>query len=294
MDSEQGIIVCEGLVKIYKTKDLEVLALQGLDLTIKRGELTAIIGNSGSGKSTLLNMLGGLDTPSAGKLFVDGRDLFKLTGAELSDYKRSTVGFIWQNNARNLIPYLNALDNICLPTRFSGSGKMTEKERKAWAMQLLDMVDLGNKAQKRLGELSGGEQQRVALAIALSNKPKILLADEPTGSVDAANCVNIMNIFRKFNEELGITVVIVTHDRTLTKLVNRVVSIRDGKVSSEFLAREETSGAVVLSHDEFAVLDRAGRVQIPEDYLKKLKLTGNTVRLALDNDRVLLSAPESA
>ncbi|MDR0858202.1 MAG: ABC transporter ATP-binding protein [Oscillospiraceae bacterium] len=293
MESEQGIIVCEGLVKIYKTKDLEVLALQGLDLIIKPGELTAIIGNSGSGKSTLLNMLGGLDTPSAGKLFVDGRDLFKLTGAELASYKRSTVGFIWQNNARNLVPYLNALDNICLPTRFSGS-KQSERERKNWASELLEMVGLSSKANKRLGELSGGEQQRVALAIALSNKPKILLADEPTGSVDAANCVNIMNIFRKFNEELGVTVVIVTHDRTLTKLVNRVVSIRDGKVSSEFLAREESIGAAVLSHDEFAVLDRAGRVQIPEDYLKKLKLTGNTVRLALDDDRVLISAPESA
>jgi ABC-type lipoprotein export system ATPase subunit len=322
MSAENGIIVAENLVKIYKTKDLEVLALQGLDLVVERGELTAIIGNSGSGKSTLLNMLGGLDKPSAGKLFVDGRDLFKLTEKELADYKRSTVGFVWQNNARNLIPYLTALDNVTLPMQFAG--ELSDSERKAWALELLDMVMLGDKSRKRLGELSGGEQQRVALAIALANKPKILLADEPTGSVDLATCMQIMSVFRRFNEQLGVTVVIVTHDTTLTKFVKRVVAIRDGKVSSEFRAEGTTNGGVdgdfkgateaergsafgteesaeadsaafeQYRHEEYAILDRAGRVQIPEDFLRHLDLPGNRVKLTLDDDDVKLSRPADA
>jgi ABC-type lipoprotein export system ATPase subunit len=310
MTADSGIIVAENLVKIYKTKDLEVLALQGLDLVVERGELTAIIGNSGSGKSTLLNMLGGLDKPSAGKLFVDGRDLFKLTEKELASYKRSAVGFVWQNNARNLIPYLTALDNVTLPMQFAGN--LSVSERRNWALELLDMVSLGDKSRKRLGELSGGEQQRVALAIALSNKPKLLLADEPTGSVDLATCMQIMSVFRKFNEQLGVTVVIVTHDTTLTKFVKRVVAIRDGKVSSELRAEGTTvsevdggsDGAAVAEpseaqglsfeqyrHEEYAILDSAGRVQIPEDFLKHLDLPGNRVKLTLDEANVKLSKP---
>jgi len=286
------IIVCENLVKIYKTKDLEVLALQGLDLTIERGELMAIIGNSGSGKSTLLNMLGGLDKPSAGKLFVDGKDLFKLSEKELSDYKCSTVGFVWQNNARNLIPYLSAVNNIMLPMQFAGNVKSTA-ERRDWAMTLLELVGLADKSKKRLTELSGGEQQRVALAIGLANKPKILLADEPTGSVDVNTCMQIMSFFRKFNEELGVTIIIVTHDTTLTQYVRRVVSIRDGKVSSEFLgSSREDSGFESFAHEEYAILDRAGRVQIPEDFLKQLDLQGNRVKLTLDDESVKMTRPQ--
>ncbi|MDR2606277.1 MAG: ABC transporter ATP-binding protein [Oscillospiraceae bacterium] len=293
MDNE--IIVCENLVKIYKTKDLEVLALQGLDLTIERGELMAIIGNSGSGKSTLLNMLGGLDKPSAGKLFVDGKDLFKLNEKELSDYKRGTVGFVWQNNARNLIPYLTALNNVVLPMQFAGDAR-SASERREWAMLLLELVGLEDKAKKRLAELSGGEQQRVALAIGLANTPKILLADEPTGSVDVNTCMQIMSFFRKFNEELGVTVIIVTHDTTLTQYVKRVVSIRDGKVSSEFLglSRGESEDAFeAFSHEEYAILDRAGRVQIPDEFLKRLDLPGNRVKLTLDDETVKMSRPGS-
>jgi len=303
-DMQDGnIINAESLVKIYKTKDIEVLALQGLDLVIGRGELMAIIGNSGSGKSTLLNMLGGLDRPSAGSLTIDGKDLFKISEAELSDYRRTDVGFVWQNNARNLIPYLSALHNVMLPMNVNSRDERLkyEVQRREWAIELLDMVGLAPMAKKRLGELSGGEQQRVALAIGLSNRPKILLADEPTGSVDQTTCRQIMEILRNFNKSLGVTIVIVTHDRTLTKMVNRVVAIRDGKTSSEMLVKESlrerlasiTDFESIETHEEFAVLDRVGRVQIPEDYLRRLGLSGNTVKLEFNGKQVTIAKPEA-
>jgi len=301
-DEFEPVIKAENLVKIYKTKDIEVLALQGLDLEISRGELMAIIGNSGSGKSTLLNMLGGLDRPSAGSLTVDGMDLFKITESELSDYRRSYVGFVWQNNARNLVPYLSALNNVMLPMNINNRDEKLryETQRREWAIELLDMVGLAAGAKKRLGELSGGEQQRVALAIGLANRPKILLADEPTGSVDQATCRQIMEIFRRFNQALGVTIIIVTHDRTLTKMVNRVVAIRDGKTSSEMLVKENlrerlasiTDFEGLETHEEFAVLDRVGRVQIPEDFLHRLGLSGNTVKLEFNDDRVTMTKPD--
>ena len=296
------IIQAENLVKIYKTKDIEVLALQGLDLVIGRGELMAIIGNSGSGKSTLLNMLGGLDRPSAGSLTVDDKDLFKISEAELSDYRRSDVGFVWQNNARNLVPYLTALHNVMLPMNLNNRDERLkyDTQRREWAIELLDMVGLASSAKKRLGELSGGEQQRVALAIGLSNRPKILLADEPTGSVDQTTCRQIMEILRKFNQTLGVTIVIVTHDRMLTKMVNRVVSIRDGKTSSEMLVKENlrerlatiTDFEGLETHEEFAVLDRVGRVQLPEDFMRRLELSGNTVKLEFNDGQVTITKPD--
>ena len=172
-----AMIQADGLVKIYKTKQTEVLALQGLDLTVEEGELTALIGNSGSGKSTFLNMIGGLDRPSAGSLMVCGKNLFKMSEKELVAYKRDTVGFVWQNNGRNLLPYLSVLENIMLPMNLKDTKKKKEK-----ALELLDRVGLSSKKNSRMNMMSGGEQQRVAIAIALANSPKILLADEPTGS----------------------------------------------------------------------------------------------------------------
>ena len=148
----ENIIVCENLVKIYKTTDIEVLALQGLELDVAYGELMAIIGNSGSGKSTFLNMIGGLDRPSAGRLYVDGKDLFKLTQPQLVDYKRNTVGFVWQNNARNLLPYLTALENVKMPMMLTN-----QHNQDARALELLEMVGIAHRKNNRLSELSGGE-----------------------------------------------------------------------------------------------------------------------------------------
>lgn len=289
----ENIIVCENLVKIYKTKDLEVLALQGLDLNIAKGELMAIIGNSGSGKSTLLNMIGGLDRPSAGKLTVDGKNLFKLNAAELVEYKRKTVGFVWQNNARNLVPYLSAVQNVSLPMVFDSEKKCRER-----ALELLELVGMSGKKNSRMNQLSGGEQQRVAIAVALANNPKILLADEPTGSVDVKTADNILDMFRTLNRELGLTIVIVTHDRALSKKVNRVVAIRDGKTSSEMIVKQDyvdrldSINLYEQAHDEFAVLDKAGRLQIPKELLEQMGLEGNKVQLELVDGKVVISAPE--
>ena len=291
--ANEPIILCDNLVKIYKTKDIEVLALQGLEISIDRGELMAIIGNSGSGKSTFLNMIGGLDRPSAGKLIVDGKDLFKLSERELVEYKRSTVGFVWQNNARNLLPYLTAWQNVQMPMLFEKSAQK-KKER---ALELLDMVGLNRKKNSRLSQLSGGEQQRVAIAIALANNPKILLADEPTGAVDVKTGAYILDMFRQINKDTGLTVVIVTHDRMLSKKVNRVAAIRDGKISSERIMKEsyierlnEITSLTEIDEvqDEFAILDRAGRVQIPRDVLDQLGVEGNKVRMEVKNGELVI------
>ena len=292
--SAEPIIECENLVKIYKTKETEVLALQGLEISIQQGELMAIIGNSGSGKSTFLNMIGGLDRPSAGRLVVDGQDLFKLSERELVLYKKKTVGFVWQNNARNLLPYLTALENVQLPMLLDASAK----QRKARAQELLRLVGMDHRMHSRLNQLSGGEQQRVAIAIALANRPKILLADEPTGSVDAKTGAYLLDVFRRLNEELGLTIVIVTHDPNLARKVHRVVSIRDGKTSAErivkqsYLSRlQDVEGFEEETHDEYAILDRAGRVQIPREMLQALGVSGNQVRMELEDGKIVISAP---
>lgn len=288
------IIECENLVKIYKTRETEVLALQGLELTVQQGELMAIIGNSGSGKSTFLNMIGGLDRPSAGRLIVDGKDLFKLSDRELVRYKRSTVGFVWQNNARNLLPYLTALENVQTPMLFERGGRRRQR-----AEELLELVGMAHRKNSRLDQLSGGEQQRVAIALALANKPKLLLADEPTGAVDAKTAAYILDVFRRLNEELGLTIVIVTHDPNLARKVNRVVAIRDGKTSAERIAKgdyaarlDEISGFVQETHDEYVLLDRAGRLQLPREMLDALQLSGNRVRVEMENGRIVLTAPD--
>jgi ABC-type lipoprotein export system ATPase subunit len=293
------MIHCDNLVKIYKAAELEVIALQGLDLHVAEGELMAIIGNSGSGKSTLLNMLGGLDRPSAGKLVVDGTDLLQLTERELVRYKRETVGFVWQNNARNLVPYLTAQENVELPMLLCG------KRRRERALLLLEAVGLADRRHNRLQQLSGGEQQRVAIAIALANDPRLLLADEPTGSVDSKMTTQILDLFRQLNRDLGLTVVIVTHDPLLARKVDRVVAIRDGKTSSEILRRKSYSeeleeleageAAEEESHVEYAVLDKAGRLQIPSGYLESLGLSstaGNKVRVSVEEGRIVLEPPE--
>ena len=231
-----NIIDCDSLVKIYKTDEVEVMALQGLELTIKKGELMAVIGKSGSGKSTLLNMIGGLERPTAGKLYVDGKDLFAMTDKELVEYRKHTVGFVWQKNSRNLLPYMTALENVQVPMYFDKDNK-ADREKKAY--DLLCKVGLKEKVNSYPSQMSGGEQQRVAIAIALANDPKILLADEPTGAVDSKTSDMIQDLFRKLNEELGITVIIVTHDISLANKVSRVVMIADGKISTEKIMKED-------------------------------------------------------
>ena len=292
------MIHCEGLVKIFKADDIEVVALQGLNLDVKQGEMMAIIGNSGSGKSTLMNILGGLDRPTAGHVQVGEWDLLKIQEKQLVDYKRKTVGFVWQNNARNLIPYLSALENVELPMMLGG------KVDRTYAKDLLEKVGLKDRMHNKLHQLSGGEQQRVAIAISLANRPGLLLADEPTGSVDTGTSDQIMHIFRELNRDLGVTVVIVTHDLDLASKVDRVVAIRDGLTSTEFVRRNpnldnamgsvpfEQQGGLADIHEAYVMIDRAGRLQVPKEYLQTAGITGRAT-MEFDGDRIIISAPKS-
>ena len=289
------MISCENLVKIYKTDEIEVVALQGLDLTVDKGELMAIVGNSGSGKSTLLNMLGGLDRPSAGQLFVDGKNLFKLTQKEKVIYKRDTVGFVWQNNGRNLLPFMNAMENIMVPMHLT-----SEKNKKERALELLDLVGMSHRKYSRMNQLSGGEQQRIAIAIALANRPKLLLADEPTGSVDRKTADYIFDLFKRLNKEYNQTIIIVTHDVELSKKVARVVAIRDGKISSERILKEhynnigngEINWMEEETQDEYTIVDRAGRIQIPRNMLDSLELKDNKIKVTIDDSIIKLENPQ--
>ncbi|TAM60242.1 MAG: ATP-binding cassette domain-containing protein [Chloroflexota bacterium] len=276
------VIICDNLVRIYKVADLEVVALQGLDLIVEPGEMIAVVGASGSGKSTLLNILGGLDGPTAGRAVVAGADLGRLSRRARTLYRRRVVGVIWQQTAQNLLPYLNARENVELPMAFAGAA-----DRRQRALDLLSLVGLADRAQHRPDALSGGEQQRVAIAVALANDPAVLLADEPTGELDSATSAEIFELLRKVNRELSTTIVIVTHDALVSEHVARTVSIRDGRTSSVVLRRTEQAhdGEHRVIAEEFAVLDRAGRLQLPRAHLETLGLA-DRVRLVLEDDHV--------
>ncbi len=272
-----ALIVCDSLVRIYQTDDVEVQALQGLDLLVDEGELVAVVGASGSGKSTLLAVLSGLDAPTAGRARVGEWDLLAMTAAQRVQYRRSTVGFIWQQTSRNLLPFLSAGENVELPMAVVG---VRRAERRRRAAELLDSLGLADRAGRRPAELSGGEQQRVAIATALANRPKVLFADEPTGELDRATGDEVFAALRQANDALGTTVVIVTHDSGVASQVRRTVAIRDGRTSSEVLR----TGAGQPGR-EFALIDRAGRMQVPAAYRRTLGLR-DRVRLELEQDHL--------
>lgn len=298
----EPFIVCDNLVKIYKVADLETVALQGLDLVVTPGELVGIVGPSGSGKTTLMNVLGGLDRPSAGRVWVNGRDLLKMSNAALNKYRRSQVGFVWQLVSRNLVPYLTALENVELPMTLAGRAGGRRRQR---AKELLEAVGLADRQHHHLTELSGGEQQRVAIAVGLANDPQLLLADEPTGEVDSATAETIYDAIRHLNREYGLTTLIVSHDPVLARYVDRVVSIRDGRTATETVRQSAPNDLVEdeseagdgrgaeEAFEELAVLDSAGRLQIPEEYLEHCGIK-DRCRLELTEDGVLIHpAPQS-
>ncbi len=278
--ARRAAILCENLVKIYKVADLEVVALQGLDLHVDEGEIIAVVGASGSGKSTLMNILGGMDEPSAGRALVAGHDLARMGGRERTAYRRRVVGFIWQQTARNLVPYLSATENAELPMLLDGRAG-GERSRRASA--LLDLVGLDARRDLRPARLSGGEQQRVAVAVALANRPAVLLADEPTGELDTDSASELFEALRRVNRDLGTTIVLVTHDPLVAEHVGRTVSIRDGRTSTETLRGRD--GVAVALEEEFAVLDGAGRLQLPRAQVEALGLR-RRVRLRLEGDHI--------
>jgi ABC-type lipoprotein export system ATPase subunit len=274
-------IVCEDLVKIYKVADLEVVALQGLDLHVEPREVVAVVGASGSGKSTLMNILGGLDVPTAGRAVVAGHDLARMRSRERTEYRRRVVGFVWQQTARNLVPYLSAVENVELPMLLDG---VPGPDRARRAAALLDLVGLDERRTLRPDRLAGGEQQRAAVAVALANRPRVLLADEPTGELDTESAGRLFDAFRRVNRELGTTIVLVTHDPLVAEHVGRTVAIRDGRTSVETL-RRAGDGEAGLVEEEFAVLDRAGRLQLPRAHVEALGLH-RRVRLRLEGDHI--------
>ncbi len=286
---DTSYIECAGLFKIYKAADLEVVALRGLELVVARGEIIAIVGASGSGKSTLLNILAGYDAPSAGTIKVGGYDLLQMTNKEVVEYRRHEVGFIWQETSRNLFPYLTALENVELPMVISGA---PGPERKKRAEELLDVVGLADRATHKPAQLSGGEQQRVAIAVGLSNEPPLLLADEPTGELDDQTGEEVLELLNKVNQDLGTTIVIVTHDPAIATSVGRAVAIKDGKTSTETtreVSFERKLGGEVSDTEEFLLIDSAGSVQIPREMLNELKI-GRRVRVDVKDGRVTLES----
>jgi len=266
-----GMIVCDRLVRIYSGEGIEVQALQGLDLLIAEGELTALIGAAGSGKSTLVNILAGLDAPTAGTAWVAGRNLGAMTAHERLAYRRSVVGFIWQQTSRNLLPYMTARQNVLLPMRLSS---VRRRERLRRADLLLDTLGIAYCADRTPDRMSGGEQQRAAIATALANQPKLLLADEPTGELDSSTAQDVFSAMRTANTELGVTMLVVTHDPAVSSQVRRTIAIRDGKTSSETIRHAATDerGETSVHAREYATLDRAGRIQLPRDMTSRLRM----------------------
>ncbi|MFI1396004.1 ABC transporter ATP-binding protein [Streptomyces sp. NPDC020681] len=278
-----ALITCDRLVRIFSTDGVEVQALQGLDLLVRDGELMALVGASGSGKSTLMNILAGLDEPTAGAAKVAGRDLLTMGAKDRLRYRREVVGFVWQQTARNLLPYLSAAQNVALPMQLRGRTK-NKAER---AESLLSLLDVADCRDRRPHQMSGGQQQRVAIAVALANEPSVLLADEPTGELDSQTAEQVFAALRTANEELGTTIVVVTHDQAVADEVRRTVAIRDGRTSTETLRRTEVdaTGQESVVAREYAMLDRAGRLQLPADYTEALGMR-DRVMLELEADHI--------
>ncbi len=282
-DMSAPLIACENLVKIYKVADLEVVALQGLDLDVQAGEMVAVMGASGSGKSTLLNILSGLDSPSAGRCVVANYDVTQLTPAQRLRYRRHVVGYVWQQSGRNLIASYTVAQNLDVPL---WAGAITGKAARRRISELLEGIGLAGTEEKYPAQLSGGEQQRVSLAVAVAHRPAVLLADEPTGELDSATARQIIQLIRQFQQQSNLTVIVVTHDVAVAAMADRVVALRDGRTSTETVRRAAWDGNALddeqfaqaaltaATHDELIVVDRVGRLQLPRDVVEALGISG--------------------
>ena len=290
MDSKdlKPYIHCQDLFKIYKIAELEVVALRGLDFEMNPGEIVALVGASGSGKSTLLNILAGYDSPSAGRVFVGNDNLLQISAKELINYRRRKIGFIWQQTGRNLFNYLSAEENIALPMMLNG---ISGTERDARVLELMKLVGIESRRKHSPSQLSGGEQQRVAIAVALANSPPLLLADEPTGELDDSTASEVMDLITEINHKMGTSILIFTHDPDIAYKVHRVVMIRDGKMSMEIRKRtnlESDLSGEENSLDQFTLIDARGRIQIPQVMIQELDL-GAHATVRIENGEIVIS-----
>lgn len=286
------ILSAKGISKTYTAGQVKINALNRCDIEVRKGEFTAIVGKSGSGKSTLLRILGTMDKPDEGKVYIAGKDISNLKNSELAKFRRTHIGFIYQDY--KLIPEYTAYENIILPLILD-----SEEDDEEEVTELMESLGIDYCKDKFPAQMSGGEQQRVAIAIALANNPKILLADEPTGAVDTKTSNMIQDLFRKLNEELGITIIIVTHDISLANKVGRVVMIADGKISTEKIMKESykdrmnelsTDGfSSDDSHEEYSILDKANRVQISPDMLAAAGIDSNKVKVQVVDGKVIIT-----
>ena len=272
----ERLVTCEALFHIHRLARQEVVSLQGVDLAVDRCETVALLGPSGSGKSTLLSILGGLERPSAGRVVVDGLDLAKLPETTLTAFRRRRVGVVWQVPARNLLPYASAAENLELPMVLA---RLPAARRRRRARVLLDAVDLHGAGGQPVRALSGGEQQRLAVAVALANNPPLLLADEPTSQLDRPNVTRVVDLLHAARDDLGTTVVVVTHDPEVAATMDRTVTIRDGRVGGE--------GRAGVEH---AVVGPTGSVHLPAAALEVLP-PGSRARVQVEPDRVVLRRP---
>jgi ABC-type lipoprotein export system ATPase subunit len=285
-EASNAMVFCDRLVRIFKVSGVEVQALQGLDLSVTKGEMTALVGASGSGKSTLLNILAGLDVPTGGKAVVAGHDLGNLGTKERLDYWRSTIGFLWQQTSRNLLSHMTAAENVALPMQLAGVGR---RERMRRTSEILELLGVGDCHDKLVPQMSGGQQQRTAVGVAIANNPQVLLADEPTGELDDQTATEVFGALRAANEQTGATILIVTHDTAVSEHVRRTIAIRDGRISTEVLRRTEVGASGEESHvaEQYAALDRVGRLQLPAEYIESLGMK-DRVRLSLEPDHVVV------
>jgi putative ABC transport system ATP-binding protein len=269
----ERLLAGDGLFHLYLLEGREVVALQGVDFGVDWGEMVALLGPSGSGKSTMLAILGGLERPSAGRVVLDGIDVTRLSEAQLTLLRRRRLGFVWQGAARNLLPYATAAENLDLPMVLAG---LPAARRRRRASVLLEAVDLGAQRGKPIRALSGGEQQRLAVAVALANNPPLLLADEPTSQLDRANVRRVVELLKEARDDLGTTVVVVTHDAEVAAAMDRTVTIRDGRVSAE-----GRGGA------EYAVVGPTGSLHLPAQALDVLP-PGARVVVEVEGGQVVL------
>jgi ABC-type lipoprotein export system ATPase subunit len=270
-------IHCKNVVKAYTVGDHEIVALRGIDFTMMRSEMVTIVGPSGAGKSSLLNLLGGLDTPTAGRLTVGDINLIDLKGRKLADYRLRQVGFLWQQVGRNLLPHRSALRNVMLPMMLAG---MRWRDRRRRAKELIEAVGMSDHAHKRPAQLSGGQQQRVALAVALANHPQLLLADEPTGALDRASAFQVMELIADLRQRYGLTILMVTHDMEMAAFADRTLTLRDGALGQD-LSHSTTETPPMMDDD--------GRIKLPETARSQLQ-NGAHIAVEIRPEGVLLRA----